>query len=291
LFEASGAATDDESFAAAPNCNGAHANGTTGSSGGSSRSQGAHTNGSAAADAAVGGSKAQARHSPTNLAAGGGSINGNGSGEGSSAAGMEAAVASSDGAECVEGVAISKDIALMSPYVLREVVQNGFGLDGNPPVMLPKQVGCCFPRALAWPCACCCWRSHPWLRLPPAHPAVCPLETKINEMSRCCCRCLLHRGSLYRSTALSIRCLGARTRQGLVARVACVCAGRCCRSLRVVKLSSPAWYCVCADMHGCLCDRSLCRAALVAVPCHLTALSFAVLHRLHCVDCSLRPSL
>ncbi|KAL4860241.1 GABA transporter 1 [Chlorella vulgaris] len=138
--EASGSATDDGSSAAETNCNGAHTNGATGSSGGSSSSQGAHTSGSAAADAAVGGSEAQAGHSPTNLAAGGGSINGNGSGEGSSAAGMEVAVASSDGAECIQGVAISKDIALMSPYVLREVVQNGFGLDGNPPVMLPKQV-------------------------------------------------------------------------------------------------------------------------------------------------------
>ncbi|EFN51326.1 hypothetical protein CHLNCDRAFT_28112, partial [Chlorella variabilis] len=40
---------------------------------------------------------------------------------------------------------VGKDLAMMSPYIQREVVQNGYGLPGNPPVTLPKQVS-----AAAW---------------------------------------------------------------------------------------------------------------------------------------------
>jgi hypothetical protein len=47
---------------------------------------------------------------------------------------------------------VPKAEALMSPLIQREVVQNGFGLPGSPPVLLPKQV-----RFDAWLQRCMLW--------------------------------------------------------------------------------------------------------------------------------------
>lgn len=48
------------------------------------------------------------------------------------------------------GMAVPKAAAFLCPFIQREAVQNGFGLPGNPPVRLPKQVRCCWgPRCAA----------------------------------------------------------------------------------------------------------------------------------------------
>lgn len=79
-------------------------------------------------------------------ACGGGSSSGD-AGAGSSEAGNGALVPvpPSGAARAAGGgggpvLQVERDAALMSPYIQKEVVQNGVGLPGNPPVLLPKQV-------------------------------------------------------------------------------------------------------------------------------------------------------
>lgn len=48
-------------------------------------------------------------------------------------------------------LSVERDVALMSPYIQKEVVQNGLGLPDAPPVPLPKQVWLsCGARAVCW---------------------------------------------------------------------------------------------------------------------------------------------
>lgn len=77
---------------------------------------------------------------PASAAADGAAVAPAGTSSSGSSGGSEQAAGCGGGGACEQGVALSKEVAWMSAYLQRQVVQTGCGLPGSPPVCLPKQV-------------------------------------------------------------------------------------------------------------------------------------------------------